>query len=206
MFKKILIGIGLLFVFPILLASLISGSKEEVPETMATNQDETLQAQVSEGDAQQSIEETKQDPVPVVETEPEPAPTYTTVYTKQNYRSDGAVKLWILIEPVDVSSDAFKADVENVIRQVIKEKGAKISLSIFDQRSTLDLDYKQYGDLSLGRARTEEESAQMARHAIAVFDGEFGNNFMYPNELSYFPGAFKNTPEVGQYVATVELK
>lgn len=196
MLKKILGAIGIIIVLFILLAIILPTPPEE-----QTQQGTAIEKQTQQERAQEDIKQAEEKSV-VAE---KPKPTYLIVHSKANHRADGASTYWVLIDPVDVSADAFKQDVENVIRKIIASKGAKISISIFDDSSILELDYKQYGDLSLGRVRTDEESAKMARHLIAMFSGDYELN-LYTNELSYFPGAFNDTPEVGQYVDTIEFK
>lgn len=127
---------------------------------------------------------------------------YTMVYTDSDARFDGGVKYYILIDPVDISDDSFKADIDNLVRKIVSEKGRKISLDIFDNRSALNVMYKQYGDLSLGRARSETENALVERHLVATLDSGLST---MPDSISFFPGTFKSHPEVGVYVENIEF-
>ncbi len=199
MIKKTLKIIGAIFAFIIFLA-IISPTppKEDVPQdTVASTEVVTENEVPSEVIVDSEPEETVS-----VEAEPK----YTIIYTKPKHRSDQAPAYWVLIDSVDLSSDAFKSDIENVVRKLIVEEGSKISLSIFDDRSALDVNYKQYGDLSLGRMRTDEESKAQERHLLATFDGDYKTfNFQYDDELTYFPGAIKSTPAVGQYKEIAEF-
>lgn len=53
----------------------------------------------------------------------------------------------------------------------------------------LDLHYRQYGDLSLGRVRTPAESELLSRHLVAAFSGALSTD-LYPNTLYWFrPGS-----------------
>lgn len=199
MIKKTLKIIGAIFAFIIFLA-IISPTppKEVAPQNTVAITEAVVESEVP-------VEEVA-DSAPEEKVSVKAEPRYTVIYTKPKHRSDQASAYWILIDTVDLSSDAFKSDVENVVRKLINEEGSKISLSIFDDRSALDVNYKQYGDLSLGRVRTDEESQAQERHFVATFDGDYKEfNFQYDDELTYFPGAIKSTPIVGQYKAMVEL-
>ena len=200
MIKKSLKVIGAIFAFFIVLAIILpTPPKDDVQKDSTPANDVVVvpevMEEVPEVVEEEGVAKSKSDA------------SYAVIYTKSKFRSDGASAYWVLIDAVDLSSDAFKSDIENVLKQLVVEKGSKISVSIFDQRSALDLNYKQYGDLSLGRVRTAEESQAQERHLIAMFDGNYkAFNFQYDNELTYFPGAIKSTPVVGQYMGTVEIK
>jgi len=129
---------------------------------------------------------------------------YEIVHTKPNNRHDGAPKLWVLIDPVDISSDAFLADVKSVVRAIVADKGGKITIEIYDDADALDVLYRQYGDMSLGRVRTSAEDTAVARHLIAYFSGqdEYG---IYSNELNFFPNAFSDTPGVGKFTGSEQF-
>ena len=128
------------------------------------------------------------------------------IHSMSNYRADGANGYWVLIDPISISSSAtYKSDVIETIRVIVNKHGVKVSLNIFDDTDALDLHFRQYGDLSLGRARTTSESQELARHLIATFDGDFDLNFVYDHEIMFFPGAINDTPEVGSLIETVEF-
>lgn len=205
MLKKILWAIGAVFGLLIFLAIITP-----TPPEGDLNQEETNSSDVVSSQPVTEVADTNEQP------QPEPSsteaneiakkPTYEIVYSKSNHRYDGATAYWVLIDPVDISSDEFKNDIATIIREIVTDKGSKISLSIFDKKASLDINYKLYGNNSLGRATTQAENDEAARHLIAMFDGDFAGNFQYENEISYFPSAIKSTPEVGGYVGTEELK
>lgn len=130
---------------------------------------------------------------------------YQLVYELSDKRYDGGRDLYVLINPVDLSSDKFKDSVKAIIRDVVSKKGNKISIEIHDKRESLDLSYKQYGDMSLGRVRTQAESDEQEIHYIAVYSGELETG-PYINSLSFFPGASKDNSVVGKYVGTLEFR
>lgn len=131
-------------------------------------------------------------------------PKYQIVYELSNKRYDGGKNYYVLIDPVDLSSDSFKNDIKTIAKKIVTEKGKKISIEIHDKKTTLDLSYKQYGDMSLGRVLNQSELDERAIHLIADFSGDLETN-IYLNSLSFFPGAFEDNTKVGKYLETIEF-
>lgn len=134
----------------------------------------------------------------------EVVPDYQIVHELSNVRFDGGKSLYVLVSSIDLSSLIFKDDIKNIFRDIVSKKGNKISIEIYDNRASLDLSYKQYGDRTLGRALDQSELNDRALHLIATYDGNLSTN-IYTNTLSFFPGAFKDTATVGKFVETVEF-
>ncbi|MBM3703249.1 MAG: hypothetical protein FJW63_09775 [Actinobacteria bacterium] len=59
-----------------------------------------------------------------------------------NVRVDGAITYYALIDPIDLSNDSFKEDIKEIIKKIVEEKGRKIDIEIFDNRSSLENGYK----------------------------------------------------------------
>lgn len=131
-------------------------------------------------------------------------PKYQIMYELLNKRYDGGKNYYVLIDPVDLSSDSFKNDIKNIAKKIVTEKGNKISIEIHDKKTTLDLSYKQYGDMSLGRVLNQSELDERAIHLIADFSGNLETN-IYLNSLSFFPGAFEDNTKIGRYLETIEF-
>ena len=131
-------------------------------------------------------------------------PKYQVVYEASNKRYDGGNSFYVLIDSIDLSNDQFKEGIKELVKKLAKEKGGKNSFEIHDNRKSLDVSYKQYGDMSLGRPRTEEENQIQAIHFVAIFSGQLETN-IYKNTLSFFPGAFTGYSKVGKYVKTIEF-
>jgi hypothetical protein len=129
-------------------------------------------------------------------------PKYQMIYSIDK-RYDGGSSYYILIDPIDVTNSAFMDDVKFIINKFVKENGGKISVEIFDDRNVLKLQYKLYGDLSLGRLLTNNENQQTAVHYIAGFSGELETG-LYFNSLYFFPSADSTTPQVGTYATGME--
>jgi hypothetical protein len=129
-------------------------------------------------------------------------PKYQMIYSIDK-RYDGGTSYYILVDPVDVTNSGFMDDVKYIINKFVKEYGGKISVEVFDDRNVLELQYKLYGDLSLGRPLTNNEYQQAAIHYVAGFSGELETG-LYFNSLYFFPSADSTTPQVGTYVTGME--
>ncbi|MBS8265678.1 hypothetical protein DYI25_14725 [Mesobacillus boroniphilus] len=130
-------------------------------------------------------------------------PNYQIIHSIDK-RYDGGTSYYVLIDPVKLNNTGFMDDVKNIINKFVKDYGRKISIEIFDDREVLELEYKLFGDLSLDRPLTENEYQQKAIHYIAGFSGELETG-LYLNSLYFFPSADSGTPEVGNYVKTMEF-
>ena len=131
-------------------------------------------------------------------------PKYQILYELSNKRYDGGKNYYVLIDPVDLSSDSFKNDIKTIAKKIVAKKDNKISIEIHDKKATLDLSYKQYGDMSLGRVLNQSELDERAIHLIADYSGDLETN-IYLNSLSFFPGAFEDNAKVGKYLETIEF-
>ena len=102
-------------------------------------------------------------------------------------------RYYLLMDPVDLSSAAFKSNVKAIITELVSEHGP-LYIEFHDSLKSLTTSYKQYGDLSLGRNRTAAEDAEQERHYIAQYLG--GSD----HTLSFFPASTSGSPGVGRYV------
>lgn len=127
---------------------------------------------------------------------------YDIIYSIEK-RYDGGTSYYVLIDSVDLNSLLFMDDVKYIVNDLVREKGEKISIELFDNRDALELAYKQYGDLSLERTLTESENLWQGRHYIAAYSGNLETGF-YFNTLLMFPSASSDHAEVGKYVAITE--
>ncbi len=132
-------------------------------------------------------------------------PKYSVVHESSTVRYDGGKVFYVLIDPIDRTSSDFKEKIKALVKKIAtKENKKKVSILIFDKESALDLYYKQYVEMSLGRVRTEAESENLSIHLIATYDGDLQT--MHPtNSLSFFPSAFSDNSVVGQHIETVEF-
>lgn len=154
----------------------------------STTQEQTRVSKTEQIDTAQQVEEV--------------VPDYEIVHELSKARFDGGKSFYVLVSSINLSSNAFKDDIKNIFRDIVSKKGNKISIEIYDNRASLDLSYKQYGDMTLGRTLNQNELNNRALHLIATYDGNLSTN-IYTNTLSFFPGAFKDTATVGKFVETV---
>lgn len=129
-------------------------------------------------------------------------PKYQIIYSIEK-RYDGGISYYLLLDPVDLNNPTFIDTVKYITNKLVSEKGKKISLEFFDNINALELAYKQYGDLSLGRTLTENENLWQGLHYIANYSGELETD-IYLNTLSLFPSASSDHPQVGNYVSIME--
>jgi len=129
---------------------------------------------------------------------------YKIVHEISNKRYDGGKNYFVLIEKVDLSTKNFKVEIRQIVDEIVKSKGEKISIEFVNDRNVLDLIYEShYGKNTLGRILTKEELEKIGLAEVASFDGKLDTG-LYQNTLSFFPGIFKDNPTVGEYVETVE--
>jgi hypothetical protein len=193
-------GIAKIFgVMIVLFFILIGITAEKRPEISRVNSTPSEKVEEVPTKKEESIQGTKE----VIQdtNENKKTPKYELVYELANKRYDGGKSLYVLIDPVDLKSDAFKDDIKSIVKKIVSEKGNKISIEMHDKKAALDISYKQYGDLSLGRVRTREESEELAIHFIAAYEGDLAT-MIYLNTLMFFPAASKDTAKVGKYVET----
>lgn len=147
----------------------------------------------------QFVQETTSTPIPTVK-----SPEYDIIYETSKVRFDGGKNYYVLTQPFNLESDAFKEDIKSIFKKIVSEKGNKVSIEIYDNKDTLELFYKRYGDLSLNRPLTKVEVESNASHLIASYDGDLTTG-VYKNTLSFFPSGVKTSPLIGKYVDTIEF-
>lgn len=139
-----------------------------------------------------------------VKAEPEKTTiSYKITQTVTGKRYDGGIIYYVVIDPVDLSSEAFKNNIKDLTNKITKEKGGKISIEFFDSEVTSDVHYKEYVEMSLTPQETKDAQADMGIHYVASFSGELESG-IYKNSLMFFPGTFKSNQTVGKYVDTIE--
>lgn len=190
-----------------LVLSAIIGSSEEgkdkTQETSKPAEQMTVQSQENEVTNEKS-EQTDRPQVSDVQPEIK-LPKYEIAYQVEGKRYDGGINYYVLIDPVDLTNDSFKNDIKNITRQIVKDKGLKISVDFVDNKNVLDLEYKShYGSNTLGRILTKAEMDELGQHLVAVFSGELEIDEP-KNSLLFFPSASRDTLRVGKYVDHMEF-
>lgn len=129
---------------------------------------------------------------------------YQIVYEVSDKRYDGGKNFYVLSDKIDLSTADFKNDVKEMVDEIVKNKGGKISIDFVNNKETLDLIYKShYGNNTLGRILTKAEMDKVGESLVAQFSGQLETD-IYLNTLSFFPGTFTDNPKVGKYVETIE--
>jgi hypothetical protein len=123
-------------------------------------------------------------------------PNYEIVNELENIREDKGITYFILINPVDLSTEAFIGQIKNIIKQVVKEKIKKenISIEIFDKREALDIVLKD----------KNSEDTLLQNHYIAKYVGE-SNDEIYRDTLYIFPVVTKGGIGAGKYFDVIEF-
>ena len=136
---------------------------------------------------------------------------YEIIYTLNHLRYDGAITYYVLIDPIDLSDDSFKEHIKEIIRKIVEEKDKKISIELFDKRSSLENGYKdgkfdEAMDLEEWKNWfTDEIINDLAIHSIATYDGEL-ENYFYLNTLSFFTYSdYAENTAVHKYEETIEF-
>jgi hypothetical protein len=123
-------------------------------------------------------------------------PKYQIVNESNQIRNDKGITYFILIDPVDLSSEAFIGQVKNIVKQVVTEKIKKenISIEIFDTREALDIALKD----------NNSEDSLLQTHYIAKYVGE-SNEEIYRDTLYIFPVVTKGGIGAGKYFDVIEF-
>lgn len=182
--------------FVIALGTYVGLSINNDPSTMERTKTEPTITEPSK-DETEVTQEKKAEPINQIS-----EPSYQVVYSIEK-RYDGGISYYVLLNPVDLSKPAFIDNVKYITNKLVNDKGNKISIEFFDDKNALELSYKQYGDLSLGRKLTENENIWQGVHYIAGFSGELETD-LYLNTLYLFPSASSDHPQVGKYVSIME--
>ena len=136
---------------------------------------------------------------------PPPAtPTYSVIGQSGN-RYDGQPVYFVVIDPVDLSTDGFKQNIKLVIQAVANTHGSPdFSARVFDDEDIASEAFSEETHPPLGspdEIRAFEDLK--AQHLVAMYAGGF-ETMPEPYVLRWYPGAFTGTPNVGQYVDSEE--
>lgn len=168
-------------------------SQQPTREEVVTQETKTEAPQVDTVENSQPAQITKQLEIKI--------PKYEIVHEVSGKRYDGGKIYYILIDPVKLSNASFKDDIKVIINNIVKEKGTKISVNIYDKKAALE---NSYDEASYQKVPTQKENAEDEIHNVAIFSGELKTN-IYPNTLSFFPATFTDNKTVGKYVETIEF-
>jgi hypothetical protein len=167
--------------------------QQPTEEKAVAQETKTEAPQVNTAENNQSAQIAKQPEIKI--------PKYEIVYEVTGKRYDGAKIYYVLIDPINLKDDSFKNDIKTIIKKITEEKGAKISIDIFDKKTVLE---SSYNEASTQKIPSAKENIEAETHYIAMFSGELKTN-IYPNTLSFFGSTFTDNKTVGKYVETIEF-
>ncbi len=167
--------------------------QQPTEEKVSTQENKTESPQVNIAENNQPAQTAKQLEIKI--------PKYEIVHEVSGKRYDGGKIYYILIDPVKLSDASFKDDIKVIINNIVKEKGTKISVNIYDKKAALE---SSYDEASYQKIPTQKENVEDEIHNVAIFSGELKTN-IYPNTLSFFPATFTDNKTVGKYVETIEF-
>jgi hypothetical protein len=168
-------------------------SQQPTEEKALTQESKTEAPQVNAAENNQPVQVAKQPEVKI--------PKYEIIHEVSGKRYDGGKIYYVLIDPIKLSDSSFKDDIKNIINNITKEKGAKISVNIYDKKAALESSYDEESYLI---APSQKENMEAETHNVAIFSGELRMN-IYPNTLSFFPATFTDNKTVGKYLETIEF-
>ena len=160
-------------------------------------------SETAEGTATQETPTATLAPAP-----PPPATPKYSVVGQSDKRFDGEPVYFMVIDPVDSSTDGFKQDVKLVLQAVADtDGGPDFSARIFDDEAIANEALSQEMNPPLGESPDETAAFEdlKGQHLVAMYAGGLATG-VYPYELMWYPAAFTYTPNVGQFVASEEWK
>jgi hypothetical protein len=135
-------------------------------------------------------------------------PKYSIIGTSGK-RYDGEPIYFVLIDPVDLSNDAFKQDVKSVLQAVAHADGSpKFSAQIFDDEALAREAFSEETSPPSNQSPEVIKAAQERRgqHLVAMYAGGLITGLGYPYDISWYPAAFNYMPNVGRYVDSEKWK
>lgn len=139
-------------------------------------------------------------PIPAA---PEPAAVPYEILGTDSVRYDGAISYYVLVPPIPAGTNP-KETVEQVTKAMVKDKGGKLTIYIFDDKAALEFYLAYWGENKYARLPTAEEDELMAKHNVASFSGQLATG-AWPNTMDIYPSATSDMPVVGQFVDGYEF-
>jgi hypothetical protein len=127
----------------------------------------------------------------------EVVPNYEIIKKTDQLRTDKGVTGYIIIRPVDLSTDAFVSQIKNLVKKMVKEdlKQEKITIEIFDSMNALDMYVKD----------SNSKAPLLVTHYVAKYVGDSSDE-IYKNTLYIFPNSTKeDKSEASQYFDIIDF-
>jgi len=142
-----------------------------------------------------------------------PTPNYSVVSSTKDERFDKKNTYYVTIEAVDLANDNFKQSVKLVVKALAKQNGSTdFTANIYDDEATAKAGANYYSNPSTDQAEIKAKSDQRGQHLVASYSGGIDEITAKVSTadsayvLNWYPGAFKDTPNVGKYVGNEQFK
>lgn len=139
-------------------------------------------------------------PIPAA---PEPAAVPYEILGTDDVRYDGATSYYVLVPQIPAGTNP-KETAEQVTKAMVKDKGGKLTIYIFDDKATLEFYLAYWGENKYNRLPTAAEDELMANHNVASFSGQLATG-VWPNSMDIYPSATSDMPVIGQFVDGYEF-
>jgi hypothetical protein len=119
------------------------------------------------------------------------------ILKKTQDRSDNGLTFYIIIRPINLSTDAFVGQIKNLVKQMVKDdiKNEKITIEVFDSMNALDMYVKD----------KNSKAPLLQTHHIARYVGD-SEGEIYKNTLYIFPNSTKDDKsEAGKYFDIIDF-
>jgi hypothetical protein len=137
-----------------------------------------------------------------------PAPKYSVV-GQSSRPVDGKPIYFVLIDPVDLSTGGFKQDVKLVLGAVAKTNGnSDFSARILDQEAIAREAFAEETGPRVSQSPDEKRDFEerKRRHLVAMYSGGLNTGLGYPYDISWYPAASTDAPNVGRYAGSEEWR
>ncbi len=142
-------------------------------------------------------------------------PRYTIVGQTDTIAFDNRESYYVLIDPVDLSSENFKDGVIAVLEDIARSNGGPdFSAFVFDDRALAEQQFHHFWSYvhdkpldALSPGEYEQLDEKKRLHSIAMYIG--GNNPEGEGssyEIFWFPDAEPDDPDVGKYTGSQQWK
>jgi hypothetical protein len=124
-------------------------------------------------------------------------PNYEIIKKTDQKRADKGLTCYIIIRPVDLTSDTFVGQIKNLVKKMVTVdlKQEKITIEIFDSMNALDMYVND----------NNSKSPLLVTHHIATYVGDSSDE-IYKNTLYLFPNSTKeDKSEAGKYFDIIDF-
>jgi hypothetical protein len=127
---------------------------------------------------------------------------YKIIHKNNGLRYDGGLHFLVLVNTINLKTEAFKDDVKAVISEIAQKEGKNIAVDVFDSKSILEA-YNGSNEVNFnsGKELSKNQYKQLSRSLIASYCGGI-KEMLYLYQLDFFPSATTSDGEHGKYAST----